>query len=62
MAEKYTNLCIVRLLAVALCLTVMVVWYLSQETLRNAWIVRVSNSQFFRDIVEDIRGIVKGCL
>ena len=35
--------------------------YLSQETLRNPQIVRVSNPQFFHGIVEDIRGIVKGC-
>ena len=36
--------------------------YMSQETLRNPWIHCVGNPQFFHGIVEDIRGIVKGCL
>ena len=43
------------------CKTQLHIRYTSQETLKNPRIHRVGNPQFFRGIVEDIRGIVKGC-
>ena len=37
------------------------VWYTSQETLQYPQIHRIGNRHFFCGIIEDIRGIVKGC-
>ena len=54
-------MCVCRCLTFVCHASVAYIRYLSQETLRNAWIVRVGNPQFFRGIAEDIHRIVQGC-